>query len=178
MQWLILTTYIHISTHRYICMSGSVTYVYTHMYVYVCIYICICMHIYIYYMHVYVCIHMHMYICMYIYLCICDVRVVSRAEIVEGGGKGKESFILCSPCTCVLSPYLLCRRSHVGRKCGGQSRLVGGALWEVPLLIPLGPTLAGGAFQCLDNNCSSLVINSSQVPRYCHIKSIIISTFG
>ena len=159
--------------HTYICMC---MYVYT--YVYVCTYtyiICMCIH-----MHVYVCIHMHMYICMYmhIYLCICDVRVVSRAEIVEGGGKGKESFILCSPCTCVLSPYLLCRRSHVGRKCGGQSRLAGGTLWAVPLLIPLGPTLAGGAFQCLDNNCSSLVINSSQVPRYCHIKSIIISTFG
>ena len=75
-------------------------------------------------------------------------------------------------------PYHLCRRSRVSRKCGGQRRLTVGTLWAAPLLIPLGPTLAAGVLQPLDNNCSSLVINSSQVPRYCPIKSIFISTFG
>lgn len=157
-------TYIH--TYTYVC-------VYMCVYIYASTYICMCMHVYIC-----ICIHVCVCISMYIYLCICDVRVVSGAEIVEGGGKGKESFVLCSPCACVPSPYHLCRRSHVGRKCGGQSRLTGGTLWAAPLLIPLGPALAGGALQPLDNNCSSLVINGSRVPRYCHIKSVFISTFG
>lgn len=41
-----------------------------------------------------------------------------------------------------------------------------------------GPSLVGGTPQGLDNHCSSLVMNSSQMPRYCHIKSIFTCTFS
>lgn len=47
-----------------------------------------------------------------------------------------------------------------------------------PQLIPQGPALAGEAFQLLDNNSSSLVMPSSPMPRYCHFRSLFISTFG
>ena len=97
------------------------------MCVYICVYICVCIYV-------------------YIYLCICDVRVVSGAEIVEGGGKGKESFVLCSPCACVPSPYHLCGRSRVSRKCGGQRRLTGAHSGQRPSWFLLGPPWQLGLF--------------------------------
>ena len=116
MQWLIFNNiHIYLYIYIYLFMSGSVicVYIYTHMHMYVHthihIYTCMCMHVHIY-MHArtYACVCMYTCMCvyMYIYLCICDVRVVSGAEIVEGGGKGKESFVLCSPCACVPSPIV------------------------------------------------------------------------
>lgn len=89
---------------------------------------------------------------------------MSEAETLEGGeGEGKG--ILWSQAFAGIFCHFTfpAEGSSVGRRCGGQSSPVGWGRNTLvrPLLIHLGPTLAGGALQHLDNNSASLVTNSS-----------------
>ena len=94
---------------------------------------------------------------------------------------GKDSFCPMQPAqVCSLSPPSMQKGAlwagggvvRAG-SWGGRRQTLGR-----PPLIPQGPAVAGGALQLSDNSSSSLVMHSLQRPRNCHIKSILISTFG
>lgn len=105
-------------------------------------------------------------------------QILVRQRLWKEQGRERNLFVL-SPCRCVLSFHLSCRRN---RRYGHQSRPV---RWRRrtwgrgppdSTWVPF--TLAGGALQHLENNSSSLVTNSSQMSRYCHIKSIFMNICG
>lgn len=89
---------------------------------------------------------------------------VSEAETLEGGEGEGEGILWSQDFAGIFSHFTFpAEGSSVGRRCGGRSRPVGRGRNTLvrALLIHLGPTLAGGALQRLDNNSSSLVTNSS-----------------
>lgn len=97
-------------------------------------------------------------------------RYICMSETAEGGVK---EGIFCPPLA--FSPFTFPAEGATwagsvegrGGPQGGEYTL------GRCLLLLLGPTQAVGALQCLDNNCSSLVISSLQMPRYCHIRCIL-----
>lgn len=96
------------------------------------------------------------------------------------GGKGKDAFWFLQPTQVRSLPSLSLQKEPCGQEVWGQSRPTGqgDTLWDRPLQIPPRSHPGRWGFLALGQQLLLLGHNSSQMPRYCHIKSIFISNLA